>query len=186
MNRYETNVSPCKTPATISKKSVCLYLVRELLLACFYSAPLWLWQFLWGGHMLKVFAPSSLCVCSQMPCRNLGVASRLFPWTPSKIRLIVRNFDVDPFLQKTFWFFLRIFLISSSMRLSKSWVHLSWGKGGYSPFFHLSIVFWLYTALQYESCRSSNFIVFHSFGGISSSPVAFMFLIFFCTTSSSS
>ena len=44
---------------------------------------------------------------------------------------------------------------------------------------HLSIVFWLYTVLQYRSSRSSNFLVFHTSGGISLSPAAFLFLIFF-------
>ena len=54
------------------------------------------------------------------------------------------------------------------------------------PFLHLSIVFWLYTALQYRCSMSSNFIVFHTSGGISSSPAAFRFLIFLRTKLSSS
>ena len=52
-------------------------------------------------------------------------------------------------------------------------------------FVHLSIVFLLYTALQYRSSMSS--LVFHTSGGISSSPAVFPFLIFFfCSESSSS
>ena len=54
------------------------------------------------------------------------------------------------------------------------------------PFIHLSIGFWLYTALQCWSSMSSNCLVFHTSGGISSSPAAFLFLIFLRTESSSS
>ena len=54
------------------------------------------------------------------------------------------------------------------------------------PFIHLSIRFWLYTALQCRSSRSLNCLVFHTSGGISSSPAAFLFLIFLSTMSSSS
>ena len=54
------------------------------------------------------------------------------------------------------------------------------------PFVHLSVVFWLYMVLQYQSSMSSNFLVFYTSGGISSSPAAFIFLIFLCTKSSSS
>ena len=50
------------------------------------------------------------------------------------------------------------------------------------PFIHLSIGFWLYTALQCRSSMSSNCLVFH----ISSSPAAFLFLVFLRTESSSS
>ena len=60
------------------------------------------------------------------------------------------------------------------------------GKGRMHPFIHLSIVFWLYTALQCWSSMSSNCLVFHTSGGISSSPAAFVFLIFLSTESSSS
>ena len=54
------------------------------------------------------------------------------------------------------------------------------------PFIHLSIGFWLYTALQCRSSMTSNCLVFHTSGGISSSPAAFLFLIFLRTESSSS
>ena len=53
------------------------------------------------------------------------------------------------------------------------------------PFVHLSIVFWLYTAWHCRSGISSNCLVFHTSGGISSSPVAFRFLIFLSTESCS-
>ena len=59
-------------------------------------------------------------------------------------------------------------------------------KGRMDPFVHLSIAFWLYTALQCLRCISSNSLVFHTSGGISSSPAAFLFLIFLSTDSSSS
>ena len=51
-------------------------------------------------------------------------------------------------------------------------------------FVHLSIV--LYTALQCWSSMSLNSLVFHTSGGISSSPATFLFLIFLSTESSSS
>ena len=54
------------------------------------------------------------------------------------------------------------------------------------PLVHFFIVFWLCTVLQYRSCRTSNFLVFHTSGGISSRPAAFLFLIFVSTTSNSS
>ena len=60
------------------------------------------------------------------------------------------------------------------------------GKGSMHPFIHLSIGFWLYTALQCRSSMSSNCLVFHTSGEISSSPAAFLFLIFLRTESSSS
>ena len=60
------------------------------------------------------------------------------------------------------------------------------GKGSMHPFIHLSIGFWLYTALQCRSSMSSNCLVFHTSGGSSSSPAAFLFLIFLRTESSSS
>ena len=58
------------------------------------------------------------------------------------------------------------------------------GKGRMHPFVHLSIVFWLYIALQFWSSMLSNSLVFHTSGGISSSPAAFLFLIFLSTKSS--
>ena len=60
------------------------------------------------------------------------------------------------------------------------------GKWSMHPFIHLSIGFWLYTALQCRSSMSSNCLVFHTSGGISSSLAAFLFLIFLRTESSSS
>ena len=54
------------------------------------------------------------------------------------------------------------------------------------PFIHLSIEFWLYTALKCRSSMSSNCLVFHTSGGISSSTAAFLSLIFLRTESSSS
>ena len=54
------------------------------------------------------------------------------------------------------------------------------------PFVHLSFVFWLYTALQCRSSISSNSLVFHTSGCISSSPAAFLLLIFLSIESSSS
>ena len=55
-----------------------------------------------------------------------------------------------------------------------------------NPFVHLSIGFLLYRALQCWSSTSSNFLVFHTSRGISSSLTAFLFKIFLSTDSSSS
>ena len=57
------------------------------------------------------------------------------------------------------------------------------GKGKMHP---VSIVFWLYTVLQCRSNMSLNSLIFHTSGGISSSPAAFLFLIFLSTESRSS
>ena len=55
------------------QRSLCLHPVSELLLLCFYKASLWLRRFLWGDHRLEAFAPSSRCVWSQRPWRNLQI-----------------------------------------------------------------------------------------------------------------
>ena len=72
-----------------------------------------------------------------------------------------------------------------SVVLGKSKVTLL-RESGMHPFVHMSIVFWLYTALQCGSNMSSNSLVFHTSGGISSSSAAFSFVIFLSTESSSS
>ena len=54
------------------------------------------------------------------------------------------------------------------------------------PFIHISVGFWLYTALQCRGSMSSNCLVFHTSGCISSSPAAFLSLIFLIAESSSS
>ena len=59
------------------------------------------------------------------------------------------------------------------------------GKGRMHPFIHLSIGFWLYMALQCQSSMSSNFLIFHTLGGISLNPAAFLFKILLSTESSS-
>ena len=59
-------------------------------------------------------------------------------------------------------------------------------KGMMQPFVYLSIVFWLYTALQYRSSRSSKLFVFYISRGMSSRPAAFLVLIFVSSSSSSS
>ena len=151
----------------------------------------------WANFYFRVFAehhfgwgvslgrPYTMRICSIFPLSmesnaleksiNNSVASRLFARSPSKIRWIVRICDVvDRFFQKLFWFFLRIYLISGSIRLSSRafyilaamnyglrlgnswqlWGDFSWGKGRMQPFVHLSIVFWLYMTLQYGNLLS--------------------------------
>ena len=58
-------------------------------------------------------------------------------------------------------------------------------KGRMHPFVHLSIWFWLYTTLQCQSSISLNSLVFHTSGGISTSPATFLFIIFLSAESSS-
>ena len=53
-------------------------------------------------------------------------------------------------------------------------------------FVHLCIIIWLYIVLQYQSRKSSNFLVFHTSGGISLILAAFLFLIFVSIMFSSS
>ena len=53
-------------------------------------------------------------------------------------------------------------------------------------FVHLYNIFRLYLALQKWSSKSSNFLVFDTFGGISSRLAAFLFSIFLITSLSSS
>ena len=55
------------------QRTLCLHLVSEHLLSSFYRASLWLRLFLERHHRLEVFVPSSLCVWSQMPWRNLQI-----------------------------------------------------------------------------------------------------------------
>ena len=57
------------------------------------------------------------------------------------------------------------------------------GKRRMHPFVYLSIVFWLYTALLYQSSMALNSLVFHTFAGILSSLAAFLFLISLSTES---
>ena len=47
------------------------------------------------------------------------------------------------------------------------------GKGRMHPFIHLSIGFWLYTALHCWSSMSSNYLVFHTSGGNFLQPYSF-------------
>ena len=54
-----------------------------------------------------------------------------------------------------------------------------WWKGTMHPFVHLSVVFWLYTALQCGSSISSNSLVFHTSGWYFIKPCWFPILIFF-------
>ena len=61
--------------------------------------------------------------------------------------------------------------------------HTFWGKGRMHLFVHLSIEFWL---LQCRSNISSNSLVFHTSGCVSSSPAVFLVFIFLGTESSSS
>ena len=127
-----------------------------------------------------------------------NVASRHFARSPS-IRRIIKICDVvDRFLRKLFWFFLSIFSILGSMRLHRRALHILaamdvrviprqflttprssfLGKGRMYLFVHLSIVFWLYTALQYQSSMSSNSLVFPTSNGISSISAAFLVYIY--------
>ena len=70
-------------------------------------------------YSLEILAPSSLCVWSQIPWRTQQIRCGLEVFArTSKIGRIVRIcVNVNWFLWKPFWFFLRIFSISDSMQL---------------------------------------------------------------------
>ena len=126
--------------------------------------------------------------------------------THSRIRRIVKICEVMYLLLRNpSWFFRSIFSILGSMQLrSRALYTLAvidvmvisqlflansrsplLEKGRVHLFIHLSIGFWLYTTLQCWNSMSSNHLVFHTSGGISSSPATFLFLIFLRTESSS-
>ena len=132
---------------------------------------------------------------------SYSVALRFFARTPRNRQMVKINDDVDWFLPKPFWFVLSIFSILGCMwmhsralyilaamevrlYLGCSWLyrgHPFLGKGRMESFAHLSILFLLDMALQFRSSMSSDSLVFHTSGGISSSLAAFLFLIFLCT-----
>ena len=116
---------------------------------------------------------------------NNIVACRFFERTPSRILRIVKICEVvDLFLWKPFWLFRSMLSTLGSMRLRswalyilvamcvsvipQSFLANLWspflGKERIHPVIHLSIGFWLYTALQCRSSMSSNFQVFHTSG----------------------
>ena len=103
------------------RSSLYLHPGSGLLLLYFYIASLWLRQFLLVGCRQVVFALSFLCVWNQRPwgCPQIVLLPLgFFAHTPSRIRRIVKTYDVvDLFLRKPFWFFLSIFLIFGSMQL---------------------------------------------------------------------
>ena len=192
------------------RSSLCLHPGNRLSLLCFYIASLWLRRFLLVGCRQVEFAPSFLCEWSQrswLSQQMVLLPLGFFVRTPSRIRRRVKICDVmDLFLQKPFWFFQSMFSILGSIWLCSRALYILTatdvrvipqkflanlrlpflGKGRMHPFVHLSIGFWLYTALQCQSSMSSNCLVFYTSGGISSSPTAFLFLIFLSTESSSS
>ena len=188
MNWYGTNASPCRTPGTMLKKSVSPSGERTFIFV-FYRASLWLRQFLWGDHTSEVSAISSLCVWSQIPWRNLqirvsprgflhelllrfdGLSESVMLW----ICFSENHFDSKNFLN--FWFNTVELqsIINLSRHGSKGYATVEvlaipmapfLGKGWMQLFVHLSIVLWLYMALRYWSSKSSNFLVFHTSGGI--------------------
>ena len=159
--------------------------MSELLLLCFYIASLWLRWFLWGDPMLEVFAPFFLCVWSQMLWRNLpiSVVSMFFAQKP-KIRWIVRIYDImDRFLRKSLILPKNFLYFGSNVVEYQGIVNLSRcgsksytlvvldnskvtfpGEREHSVFCpSLSIVFWLYMVLQYQSSMLLNFLVFYTF-----------------------
>ena len=160
-----------------------------------------------GRPWRVVFAPSFLCIWSQMPWQSQQIIMLPLGFLHIHLQEFVKVCDVmDLFLRKPFWLFLRIFSILGSMWLRSRalyilatmnvsdipWLFLAnprspfLGKVRMLSFVHLFIVFWLYMALQYQSSMLLNSLVFHTSGGISSSPAAFLFLIFLSAESSSS
>ena len=129
---------------------------------------------------------------------NINVASRFFARTPSRILRMVNICEVvDLLLRKPFRFFLSMLSIYGSMLFRSRALYILaamdvsvmprkflanprspfLGKGSMHHFIHLSIGFWLYTALQCRSSMSSNCLVFHTSGGISSNPAALSLIV---------
>ena len=159
-------------------------------------------RFLKGDRRREVFAPSSLCVWSQMPWRNLQIKLwhlRFFARPPSNIQRIVKICDVDRFLWKPFWFFLRIFSISGSIQSSSRVLEILaamdatviprnflvphfLGKGGGSPL-SISLLCSGYIRCCNIGAVCRQISLFS--GSISSGTAAFLVLIFLSTTSNS-
>ena len=147
--------------------------------------------------------PKARRICSIFPLwmeskalvksTNNIVASRFFESKPSRIRRIVKICEViDLFLRKPFWFFQSILSIFGSMRLCSRALYILAVRAEVALFWEGEdaslhpYVKCIYTALQCRSSMSSNFLVFHTSGGILSSSADFLFLIFLSTESSSS
>ena len=133
--------------ASNNVKEVCVYTQR---VNFYFRVFIELWRFLWGDHRLDVFAPSTLCVWNRMPWRNLQI--RELP-QGFLYELLLKFFYCQNlwccgcFLQKPFWFFLRICSISGSMWLSSQALCNIMAEG--FRFMPLSLVrlrtFWLST-----------------------------------------
>ena len=115
---------------------------------------------------------------------NKSVASRFLARNPMIVRIC---YVVDCFPRKSFWFFQSflfnfwfdavelqsiIYAAKEEKVIHRKFLVIPMSlflrKRRFQPFVYLSIVFGIYTTLQYRNWRSSNFLVFRISGSISS------------------
>ena len=114
---------------------------------------------------------------------NSCIALWFFSCTPLLIQCIARIYEVMyKFLRKLFWIFLRIFFTSGLIQLRSSKSYASVNLSDYKVAFFEDeedavfpfCFFGLYTALHnWRSISTSNFLVFHTSGGILLRPATF-------------
>ena len=148
------------------------------------------------GHMLVVFASSSSCVWNKMPWRNLWTIVLPLHFSPTPSMIWQNLWGCGSISLKTVLIFTREFLCFrfdtvekdsiinlsnynrksyTSVLPSDSNVNFLGGKedAPFDPFLYCI----LFLVLHKWRSISSNFLVFHAFGGISSRLAAFLFFI---------
>ena len=120
IKRYWANVSPCSTPATMSKWYVSPSVERTFNFLFLYSIIVAATVSLCRPKARSICSIFLLCMASKAfeKSTNNIIASEFFTLGLSRIRRIVKICDVlDRFLRKPFWFFLSMLSILGSMRL---------------------------------------------------------------------
>ena len=119
INRYGASVSPCSTPATMSKYSVSPSAERIFTLVFLWRIVIAATVSFGRPYASRICSIFPLCMESKalVKSTNSNVACRFFARTPSKILRMVNICEfVDQFLRKPFWFFLRMLSILGYMR----------------------------------------------------------------------
>ena len=118
IKRYGASVSPCNTPATMSKYSVSPSGERSFTLVFLQRIDITATVSFGRPYASRIYFIFPLYMESQalVKSTNSNVACRFFPSMPSRILWMVNICEVvDLFLRKPFWFFLRMFSILGSM-----------------------------------------------------------------------
>ena len=116
---YGASVSPCSTPATMSKYSVSPSGERTFTLVFLKRIVIAVTVSFGRPYASRICSIFPLCMESKalVKSTNSNVACRFFARTPSRILRMVNICEVvDLFLRKPFWFFLRMLSILGSMR----------------------------------------------------------------------